>query len=77
MILDPVVSKEYLRVMTECLFAKINTQKSYVASAKPVFGEFAKCIFIADREISGVPIDMLLSATKSIYLIPEPFSFHG
>jgi hypothetical protein len=75
MIFDPVVSKEYLRVMTECLSVKINTQKSYVASAKPVFGEFAKRIFIADREISGIPIDMLLSAAKSIYLIPELLAF--
>jgi hypothetical protein len=71
MIFDKRVSEKYQEVMEKELSVKINLSKSFIATHAPVFGEFAKRIFLKDKELSGISPDLLVQCSKTIYMIPE------
>lgn len=73
-ILDERVASIYIDRMTK-LGVTINLNKGFSSKGDTVYGEFAKRIFRNEDELTGLPIDLILSARKSIYLIPDFLSF--
>jgi hypothetical protein len=59
----------------EAIGVEINKQKSFISEGKPPFGEFAKRVFVGDHELTGLPMDILLECSKSIYMIPDLIGF--
>jgi len=73
-IMSRQVAQKYVEVMGK-LGVSINMNKGFVSENKPVFGEFAKRIFLGDIEITGLPVDLLLATRQSLYNIPDFLTF--
>lgn len=75
MIFDASVASIYSERMKN-IGVTINTSKSFLSNDPTnVYGEFSKRIFINNDEITGLPLDMIIEASKSLYMIPEVMSF--
>lgn len=54
----------------------VNPAKGFISKANDnVFGEFAKRIFRNKDELTGLPIDIIIAARQSIYMIPDLLNF--
>jgi len=53
----------------------INPNKGFIARDGKVFGEFAKRVFLKEDELSGIPIDLIISCCNSLYQIPDFIEF--
>jgi hypothetical protein len=73
-IMDESVAHKYSSMLKECGVA-INPNKGFIAKGDNIYGEFAKRIFRNGEELSGIPIDLILSCRKSLYMIPDFLSF--
>lgn len=74
-ILDEVVALVYHARMTE-IGVTINRTKGFESTDKNnIHGEFAKRVFRNGDELSGIPVDLILACSKSIYMIPDLLNF--
>jgi len=72
-ILDSKVASNYKLFMKE-LGVEINIKKSFTTDSG-AYGEFAKRLFLKGNEITGLPVHLLLEASKTLYMIPDLLTF--
>jgi hypothetical protein len=74
-ILNKRVADAYRGILSE-IGVTISERKTLVSLPdRPVFGEFAKRIFLGPDELTGLPPDLLLRARESLYMIPPLLEF--
>jgi len=74
-ILNEKVADAYKGLLKQ-IDVNISVRKSLVSlPGHPVFGEFAKRIFLGPDELTGLPPDLLWRAKESIYMIPPLIDF--
>jgi len=69
-IMSHQVAERYVEIMG-ILGVEINMKKGFISKDKPVYGEFAKRIFKGNEEITGIPVDLMISCRQSLYNIPD------
>jgi len=73
-IMDEQVATVYRDRMEKC-GVKINMSKGFISKGTKIYGEFAKRIFLNEDELSGIPIDLIVSCRKTLYMIPDFIKF--
>jgi len=73
-IMDEAVAEVYHTRMNE-FGVIINPNKGFIAKDGKVYGEFAKRIFLLEDEISGIPVDLIIACSRSLYQIPDFLEF--
>jgi len=73
-IMDSDVADIYNKRMSE-VDVVLNHSKGFVSEVSPNYGEFAKRVFLGEDEFTGLPIDLMISAHQTLYMIPDFISF--
>jgi len=73
-IMDEQVALAYIKRMNE-IGVTVNQSKGFWSNSGKVHGEFAKRIFQLGDELSGLPMDLILVCSKTIYMIPDFIDF--
>jgi len=73
-IMDEQVATVYRDRMAKC-GVQVNMSKGFISKGTKIYGEFAKRIFLNEDELSGIPIDLIVSCRKTLYMIPDFLNF--
>lgn len=69
-IMDERVAQVYSDRM-KILGVDVNPNKGFMSKGENIYGEFAKRIFRNGEELTGLPIDLILACSKTLYMIPD------